>query len=111
MPEKYFEKELIMMLTFEKVLEVFNDFLSQDKECEVVMTRRGYVVLDWGSPQSKYPTAERCGTPEELLESLLSTYDSELGVRIAHGQRNLTEEETAEFKAQCELMRGKCMCS
>lgn len=33
------------MMTFEKVLEVFNDYLNKDSVLEVVNTKRGYTVL------------------------------------------------------------------
>ena len=96
------------MLTFEKVMEIFNDFLSQDECCEVVMTKRGHVVLDWPSKHNNFLTAVYCGTSEELMESILSTYSSELELRITHGQRDMTEREAAEVEAQCELIREKC---
>jgi len=34
------------MLTFEKVLEVFKDYLAADGMYEVVMTSHGYTVLE-----------------------------------------------------------------
>ena len=37
------------MLTFEKVMEVFKDYLTEDTRYEVVMTSRGYTVLEWDS--------------------------------------------------------------
>ena len=37
------------MLSFEKVLEVFGDYLAQDKACEVLTTSRGIMVVDWAS--------------------------------------------------------------
>ena len=33
------------MMTFEKVLEVFNDYLNKDSVLEVVNTKRGYTVI------------------------------------------------------------------
>lgn len=35
------------MLTNEKVLEVFKDYLSQDPDYEVVMASHGYTVMGW----------------------------------------------------------------
>lgn len=35
------------MMTFEKVLEVFNDYLNKDSVLEVVNTKRGYTVMIW----------------------------------------------------------------
>ena len=39
------------MLTFEKVLEIFEDYLAQDMELEVYKSRYGYVCVSFnGSP-------------------------------------------------------------
>ena len=39
------------MLTFEKVLEIFEDYLAQDMELEVYKSRYGYVCVTFnGSP-------------------------------------------------------------
>ena len=35
------------MLTNEKVLEIFQDYLNEDQATEVVMTRHGYAVMLW----------------------------------------------------------------
>lgn len=35
------------MLTYEKVLEIFEDYLEQDKEIEVLVSRRGHVLIEW----------------------------------------------------------------
>ena len=35
------------MLTFEKVLEVFGDYLQQDPLYEVVTTSHGYTLMAW----------------------------------------------------------------
>ena len=45
------------MLTFEKVLEVFGDYLAQDKACEVLTTSRGYLAVDWESRKNNWVTA------------------------------------------------------
>ena len=37
------------MMTFEKVLEVFNDYLNKDSVLEVVNTKRGYTVMIWAA--------------------------------------------------------------
>ena len=40
------------MMTFEKVLEVFNDYLNKDSVLEVVNTKRGYTVMIWDEKMS-----------------------------------------------------------
>ena len=48
------------MLTFEKVLEIFEDYLVQDMELEVYKSRYGYVCVSFnGSP----PDPPYCAGP------------------------------------------------
>ena len=46
------------MLSFEKVLEVFGDYLAQDKACEVLTTSRGIMVVDWESCKNNWVTSQ-----------------------------------------------------
>ena len=49
------------MLTFEKVLEIFEDYLAQDMELEVYKSRYGYVCVSFnGSPPGPALLRGRC---------------------------------------------------
>ena len=68
------------MLTFEKVLEIFEDYLAQDMELEVYKSRYGYVCVSFnGSPPDlPYCEGDVCRTPEELFDEFLdSVYAAE----------------------------------
>ena len=41
------DKEDQTMLTFEKVLAVFADYLQQDPLYEVILTSHGYTLMAW----------------------------------------------------------------
>lgn len=41
-------------MTFEKVLEVFNDYLNKDSVLEVVNTKRGYTVMIWDEKDEQW---------------------------------------------------------
>lgn len=97
------------MLTFEKVLTVFGDYLQQDSLYEVVLTKHGYTLMAWEPVRSTWYSAEYMATPELLLESLLDAYASFMEDRITDNERDLTEQETNEIKRQCDLFRAKCM--
>ena len=58
------------MLTFEKVLEIFEDYLAQDMELEVYKSRYGYVCVSFNGspPDPPYCEGDVCRTPEELFE-------------------------------------------
>ena len=63
------------MLSFEKVLEVFGDYLAQDKACEVLTTSRGIMVVDWESCKNNWVTSQLCPTPKKLLSVLRPSYE------------------------------------
>ena len=95
-------------MTFDKVLEVLDDFLSNDSDCEVLMTSRGYVVMDWEGPKCDSAVIKLCKTPEQLLEKILDTYEQELLLRATRGRENPTEQECARVEAECNILREKC---
>ena len=52
------------MLTFEKVLEIFEDYLAQDMELEVYKSRYGYVCVSFnGSPPDPPYARVMCAGP------------------------------------------------
>ena len=99
------------MLTFEKVVEIFEDYLEQDQSVEVLKCRQGYVCLEWGG---FYPWCENgilSKTPEELFEQLLSQYQSFAEIQLTKGRRELTEEdERPAAKYLCGFARDFFMC-
>ena len=50
------------MMTFEKVLEVFNDYLNKDSVLEVVNTKRGYTVMIWDEKDEQWFGVEYSGS-------------------------------------------------
>lgn len=70
-------------MTYEKVLEVFKDYLSEDDSCEVLTTSQGYLVVDWSSRKndSEWVTSRLCQTPEHLRDVLRSRYEEYQGVQ------------------------------
>ena len=62
------------MLTFEKVIEVFKDYLTEDTRYEIVMTSHGYTVLEWDSRANTWAGEELCATPEIMRDVLLDCF-------------------------------------
>ena len=52
------------MLTFEKILEVFQAYLEEDPLYEVVQTSHGYTLIAWESLRNNWYSAEVQETPE-----------------------------------------------
>lgn len=100
------------MLTYEKVLEVFSDHLSQDPLYEVVMTSRGYTVMGWDKAHDAWEDVRFCGTPEALRDKLLDVYRSYLEEIITRGRglghEDVTEQEAADIRAKLNVLLEKC---
>ena len=84
------------MLTFEKVLEIFEDYLAQDMELEVYKSRYGYVCVSFNGspPDPPYCEGDVCRTPEELFDHLLVEYESFASIQLTKGRREENEGGT-----------------
>ena len=70
------------MLTFEKVLKVFQAYLDGDPLYEVVQTSHGYTLMAWEPHRNDWYSAEIQKTPEDLRNALLGTYANFLEDKI-----------------------------
>ena len=61
------------MLTFEKVLEIFADYLAADETIEVYISRHGCVRVEFDQ-DFHYCSGEVCHTPKELFDLLADDY-------------------------------------
>ncbi len=99
------------MLTYEKILEVFRDYLSEDDTCEVLHTSRGYLVVDWesGKKDSEWVTARLCRTPKKLLEILRSDFEEYQGYRLTQGyKREITAQEETDIERMGAELATRC---
>lgn len=98
------------MLSFEKILQVFEDILRQDPLYEVVSTSHGYTLLAWDSHRNQWYSAELLETPEVMLDTLLDVYASYLESKLTEDERDdLTAQEEEEIENRCEQIREKCL--
>ena len=89
------------MLTFEKVLEIFEDYLAQDMELEVYKSRYGYVCVSFNGspPDPPYCEGDVCRTPEELFDHLLVEYESFASIQLTKGRREENEADEEQVLA------------
>ena len=97
------------MLTFEKVLKVFQAYLDDDPLYEVVQTSHGYTLMAWEPHQNDWYSAEIQKTPENLRNALLGTYANFLEDKITGNDRDLTATETEEIQQRCRELLEKCL--
>ena len=92
------------MLTFEKVLEIFEDYLVQDMELEVYKSRYGYVCVSFnGSPPDlPYCEGDVCRTPEELFDHLLVEHESFASIQLTKGRREENEADEEQVRRLCQ---------
>lgn len=79
------------MLTFEQVLEEFKDYLAEDTNCEVVLTKHGYTIMQWDENSKSWYGVEYCEVPEDLQEELLSSSRMAEAEKLAKEQRHLNK--------------------
>lgn len=96
------------MLTFEKVLAVFDDYLQQDPLYEVVLTSHGYTLMGWEPRRNQWYTAEIMETPEILLDTLLCKYAEYLEEQLTDSERDLTAAEQAEIDTKRSRLKAVC---
>ena len=89
------------MLTFEKVLEIFADYLAADKTIEVYISRHGCVRVEFDQ-DFHYCTGEVCHTPRELFDLLSDDYRTYLEIELTKGRRELTEDDVKEVDTLCK---------
>lgn len=96
-------------MTFEKVLQVFDDILKNDPMYEIVTTSHGYALLEWCAPQEEWSNIEHLPTPEVMLEKLLDAHESFLTWQIMQntGRETLTFDEKNSVKLQCYQLKEK----
>ena len=96
-------------MTYEKVLEVFGEYLAGDSSCEVLQTSRGYLVIDWDSTADRWVTSRLCKTPQQLRDALRTHYEDYQGYTLTGGyKRELLPSEEAEIKVMGEAIAERC---
>ena len=95
------------MKTFEKVMEIFRDYLDSDQEEEVLKCRRGYLRVTWNGDSRYCVDGILCLTPEELFEILLSDYRSYQEIQITKGRREVTEDDEKLAEQFCQRLRER----
>lgn len=94
-------------MTFEKGLEIFNAYLVEDTNCEGVLTKHGYTVMQWNENSKSWYGVEHCETPEDLRDELLNFYCMSEAQKITKTKRKLTDEETEKIQGLCKKLANK----
>ena len=89
------------MLTFEKVLEIFADYLTADETIEVYISRHGCARVEFDQ-DFHYCSGEVCHTPKELFDLLADDYRTYLEIELTKGKREVTEDDEREADALCK---------
>lgn len=96
------------MITFEKVLQVFEDYIEKDTVCEVITTKQGYTVMSWDEKLEDWYGVTYCKTAEIMRDTLLESYADYLEQGYTKNRRNLTTEERAEIRSACDKLYQDC---
>ena len=94
------------MLTYEKVLDVFQPFLAEGMY-EIVSTSRGYTILEWDACCREWIGVKLCVTPDDMAETLLEHLTNYLEYKATLGRRELTKEDLSQVAMQREVIVKK----
>ncbi len=97
-----------IMMTFEKVLSEFSDYLKQDTDVEVITTSHGYSVIRWSNREQNWADFEHCSSPEKLFTELSKQYSSFRFIQITEWKRVLTHEEEGIINKEIEELKKRC---
>ncbi len=95
------------MLTFEEVIDAFKDYLAEDTRYEIVMTSRGYTILEWDSRANTWAGEELCATPEIMRDVLLDDFTGYLEYKAIVTDGNVSEIVQAEIAARRQALLEK----
>ncbi|MFI3255409.1 MAG: hypothetical protein R3Y63_15340 [Eubacteriales bacterium] len=96
-------------MTFEKVLEVFHDYLKEDTICEVILTQRGYTVMFWDERQRDWFGMTHCNEPQDMVDVFLMGYSDMIEQGYTKNRREMTEEEGKIIEGKCDVLRKRVM--
>lgn len=98
-------------MTFEKVLQVFHDYLEEDPMYEIVTTSHGYALMEWGENRQEWNDCWHLSTPEMMMSKLLDCYEMFLMWQVLSGtaREELNDEERKQIDAQCARLRKLCL--
>ncbi len=95
----YIDLKLPKNLTFEKVLNVFKDYLDEDNRYKIMETLHGYAFMSWDSTAKEWEFVEPCDTPQEMVEHLLGALENYMEYNFTHGLRDITKDERTQIRA------------
>ena len=98
------------MLTFEKVLEVFEDFLDKNKSYEVLHTSQGCMVVNWACcVRNDWVTGQLCRTPENLRDALRFGFVEHQSLCLTDSyKRDLTDQEYQDIERMGMELAARC---
>ena len=95
------------MLTFEKAMAVFKDYLAEDTRYEIIMTSHGYTVLKWDSVANTWAGEELCATPEIMRDVLLDNFTGYLEYKAIIESGEITVAEQVRITEQRQTFLKK----
>jgi len=96
------------MLTFDKLLSAYTEYLSTDTDIEIITARHGYLGLTWDNERGTLDDTVVMKTPKEMKKFILDSYETQQQILLTKGKRDMTAEEVAKVKVMVREMSGLC---
>lgn len=98
---------VMQMLTFERIMAVFQDFLRESGAYEIVMTSHGYTILEWDDRCEDWTGTQLCPTPESMVDALIYDLTGCLEYKATLARRELTPDDLAKVSVQRQAYLDK----
>ena len=76
------------------------DYLEEDDRYTILMTPRGYTIMEWDTSQQNWAGAEFCATPERMRDLLLEDLACYLEYKITLCGRSLEDSKRQMIQQQ-----------
>lgn len=96
-----------MMVTNEKVLDIFVDYLEKDQALDVVSTRRGYAVMLWDFKGQDWSDVKCCTTPEALFDKLLDSFVAYEEYLLLQDKKSLNDNDRKRIDTMCQIYQER----
>lgn len=82
---------------FEKAIAIYKDFFEDNPDIEILRLKNGYCFATWQPGLHRYDFGPTYETLDEFLNRLTAWYAIYLEDMASQGERDITDEERAEF--------------
>lgn len=96
------------VITYEKVMEEFKDYLEMDKDLEVVKLKHGYYLFIWDDVRNKYYYDDiLIRNTEQLIDALIDELETFYKINYGIEPKKIIDKQQADFEIYMKKIKRK----